>query len=124
MLAKDIDRGVAKQAEKKARRADVEHTFEKMADAFLEKGRQEGRAKSTQTKNTWLLDMAKADFGKVAITDIKPVVVLECLRKVEAKGNYESAQRLRAKISAVFRYAIASGVAEFDPAQALSDALT
>lgn len=123
MLAKQVDPGVAKQTEKRARRATVEHTFEKMADAFLEKGRQEGRAKATQTKNAWLLDMAKADFGKMAITDIKPPMILECLRKVEAKGNYETAQRLRAKISAVFRFAVASGVAEFDPAQPLRDAL-
>lgn len=123
MLAKEIDPGAVKQAEKQARRAIAEHTFEKLADAFLEKGRQEGRAKATQTKNAWLLDMAKADFGNVAITDIKPPMVLDCLRKVEAKGNFETAQRLRAKISAVFRFAVASGVAEFDPAQALRDAL-
>ena len=123
MLAKGIDPGAAKQAEKQARRAVSEHTFEKMAEAFLEKGRQEGRAKATQTKNAWLLDMANADFGKLAITDIKPPMILDCLRKVEAKGNYETAQRLRAKISAVFRFAVASGVAEFDPAQPLRDAL-
>ncbi len=123
MLAKGVDPSAAKQAEKRARRAVSEHTFEKMADAFLDKGRQEGRAKATQAKNAWLLDMAKADFGKMAVTDIKPPVILECLRKVEAKGNYETAQRLRAKISAVFRYAVASGVAEFDPAQPLRDAL-
>ena len=123
MLAKGIDPGAAKQAEKQARRAVSEHTFEKMADAFLDKGRQEGRAKATQTKNAWLLDMAKADFGKNAVTDIKPTMILDCLRKVEAKGNYETAQRLRAKISAVFRFAVASGVAEFDPAAPLRDAL-
>lgn len=82
MLAKGIDPGVAKKAEKQARRAVSEHTFEKLADAFLDKGRQEGRAIATQTKNAWLLDMAKADFGKTAITDIKPPMVLACLRKV------------------------------------------
>ncbi|WP_375230378.1 tyrosine-type recombinase/integrase [Roseobacter sp. S98] len=123
MLAKGVDPGAEKQAEKQARRAIAEHTFEKMADAFLDKGRQEGRAKATQTKNACLLDMAKADFGKSAVTDIKPPVILECLRKVEAKVNYETAQRLRAKISAVFRFAVASSVADFDPAQPLCDAL-
>ncbi|MFD1157481.1 tyrosine-type recombinase/integrase [Roseovarius aestuarii] len=123
MLAKEIDPGAAKQAEKQARRAIAEHIFEKLADGFPEKGRQEGRAKATQTKNAWLLDMAKADFGNVAIIEIRPPMILDCLRKVEAKGNYETAQRLRAKISAVFRFAVASGVAEFDPAQALRDAL-
>lgn len=50
-------------------------------------------------------------------------MVLKCLRKVEAKGNYETARRLRAKIGAVFRYAIANGVAETDPTYALRDAL-
>ena len=123
LLAKGIDPSAAKQAQKQSRRALSEHTFEKLADAFLEKGQQEGRAKATQTKNAWLLDMAKADFGKMTITDIRPPMILDCLRKVEAKGNYETAQRLRAKISAVFRFAVASGVAEFDPAQPLRDAL-
>jgi len=43
--------------------------------------------------------------------------------KVEAKGNYETAHRLRARIGSVFRYAVASGVAETDPTYALRDAL-
>lgn len=50
-------------------------------------------------------------------------MALACLRKVEAKGNHEIAKRLRAKIDAVFRYAIASGVVEHDPTFALRDAL-
>ncbi len=50
-------------------------------------------------------------------------MVLACLRKVEAKGNYETARRLRAKIGAVFRYAIATGAGETDPTCALRDAL-
>ncbi len=123
MLAKEIDPGAAKQAEKKARRAITENTFEKVADAFLEKGQREGLAKSTQTKNKWLLEMANADIGNLAITVIKPPVILDCLRKIEAKGNYETAQRLRAMISAVFRFAVASGLAEYDPAHPLRDAL-
>ena len=50
-------------------------------------------------------------------------MVLACLRKVEAKGNYETAKRLRAKIGGVFRFAVANGVAETDPTYALRDAL-
>lgn len=123
LLAKGVDPGAAKQAEKTARLSVVDHTFAKLADAFLEKGVREGRAATTQTKNAWLLGMAKADFGDAAIVDITAPTILTCLRKVEAKGNYETAQRLRAKISAVFRFAVASGIAEHDPAHALRDAL-
>lgn len=123
LLAKGVDPGAAKQAEKTARLSVVGHTFAKLADAFLEKGVREGRAATTQTKNAWLLGMAKADFGDAAIVDITAPTILTCLRKGEAKGNYETAQRLRAKISAVFRFAVASGIAEHDPAHALRGAL-
>jgi integrase len=50
-------------------------------------------------------------------------MILSCLRKVEAKGNYETAHRLRARIGSVFRFAVASGIAETDPTYALRDAL-
>lgn len=46
-----------------------------------------------------------------------------CSRRVEAKGNYETARRLRSKIGAVFRYAVANGVAETDLTYALRGAL-
>lgn len=45
------------------------------------------------------------------------------MRKVEAKGNHETAKRLRAKIGAVFKYAVAVGLAETDPTFSLQDAL-
>ncbi|WP_242650954.1 tyrosine-type recombinase/integrase [Yoonia tamlensis] len=45
------------------------------------------------------------------------------LRKVEAKGNYETAHRLRASIVSIFRCSVASGIAETNPTNALRDAL-
>lgn len=50
-------------------------------------------------------------------------MILKTLRKVEAKGNYETAHRLRARIGSIFHYAVASGIAETDPTYALRDAL-
>ena len=50
-------------------------------------------------------------------------MILKTLRKVGAKGNYETAHRLRARIGSVFRYAVASGIADTDPTYALRDAL-
>ena len=122
-IGKGIDTGKVKQEEKRGKRASDEFTFERVANAFLDKGIAEGRAPATQTKNAWLLAKAITDFGQYAISEIKAPLILDCLRKVEAKGNYETAHRLRAKISAVFRFAVASGIAEVDPAHALCDAL-
>ena len=122
-LAKGLDPAVVKRADALARKESADHTFAKVADTYLDKIKREGRASATLAKNTWLLNMAKADFGDVAITEITAPTILSSLRKIEAKGHYETAQRLRSRISAVFRYAVASGVAESDPAQTLSDAL-
>lgn len=69
------------------------------------------------------MDMAVADFGKKPIGEIISPVVLQTLKKIEAKGNYETALRLRSTVGAVFRFAIASGLVENDPTFALRDAL-
>lgn len=122
-LADGRDPGVEKQEKK---RADAERrgiTFASQASAFIDKARREGKAAATMSKTEWLLGMACAEFGSVPISDITAPMILACLRKVEAKGNYETAKRLRAKIGGVFRYAVANGVAESDPTYALRDAL-
>ncbi|PSL20514.1 tyrosine-type recombinase/integrase [Shimia abyssi] len=98
-------------------------TFEKIGEMFLEKQRKEGRTKATLDKTSYHLKLASRDFGRCPITEITAPMILKTLRKVEAKGNYETAHRLRARIGSVFRYAVASGIAETDPTYALRDAL-
>lgn len=122
-IANGVDPNEAKQEAKRLRSDSKANTFEKQADAFFAKSEKEGKAAATLTKTKWLLGMANADFGRKPMAEITSPMVLKCLRKVEARGNYETARRLRAKIGAVFRYAIANGVAETDPTYALRDAL-
>lgn len=122
-LAAGIDPSAAKQEAKKVEREQTIETFTYFADLFLSKSNAEGHSPATMTMATWLLDMAKADFGDEPIRSITAPKVLETLRKLEAKGNFETAKRLRAKIGAVFRYAVASGAADTDPTWALKDAL-
>lgn len=98
-------------------------TFEKVAAKYVSKIEKEGRAKATLAKVNWFLEMANAAFGRQPISKITSPIVLRCLRKVEVKGHYETARRLRSTIGAVFRYAIANGFAENDPTFALRDAL-
>jgi integrase len=94
-----------------------------VAEEFLE--RQVGRKRSdaTLTKNRWLLEQAYPDLGNRAVASIKAAEVLAVLRKVEARGRLETANRLRAIIGAVFRHAIATVRAETDPTTALRGAL-
>ncbi|MEM1086976.1 MAG: site-specific integrase, partial [Pseudomonadota bacterium] len=83
----------------------------------------EGKAENTLRKKRWYLDMANADFANVPIRDLSSAVILKTLRKVEAKGNYHSAQRLRSTIGQVCRYAIATARLDNDPTYALRGAL-
>lgn len=123
LVAGGIDPSEAKQLEQKNRREIAGHTFEKIGAAFLEKQIKEGKSKATLDKTKYHLKIANRDFGRRPITEITAPIVLKTLRKIEAKGNYETAHRLRARIGSVFRYAVASGIAETDPTYALRDAL-
>lgn len=123
LLAAGKDPSEAKQDRKREEKERRGLTFESQAKAYFDKTKREGRAETTLSKTEWLLDMAIAEFGSKPMSEITSPMVLRCLRKIEAKGNYESAKRLRAKISAVFRYAVANGAATTDPTYALKDAL-
>ncbi len=122
-IAQGTDPSEAKQEAKRETREAQSHTFAKIGVSFLEKQRKEGKTKATLDKTSYHLKLANADFGRRPITEITAPMILLCLRKVEAKGNYETAHRLRARIGSVFRFAVASGIAETDPTYALKDAL-
>ena len=55
--------------------------------------------------------------------EIKPLELLNVLRKIEKRGALEKMRKVRQRCSEVFRYAIATGRAEFNPAADLSSAL-
>lgn len=123
LLAEGIDPSAHAKEKKASQAALTEHTFAKIAAELVTKLRKEGKAEITLKKKQWLLDMASDDFGNRPITAISAADILATLRKVESKGNYETAKRLRSTIGQVFRYAIATARAENDPTYGLRGAL-
>ncbi|KQR83458.1 tyrosine-type recombinase/integrase [Sphingomonas sp. Leaf343] len=63
-------------------------------------------------------------IGAMPIGAITTPVVLNALRSVEERGRLETARRVRQRISAVFTFAIAEGIADHDPAAIVARALT
>ncbi|CCM78032.1 tyrosine-type recombinase/integrase [Rhizobium mesoamericanum] len=124
LLAQGIDPSQQKKLDKIAQRHAHATTFNAVADDFLAKVGKEGKADATMTKKRWLLDLARPDLGKRPISEIKAAEILVPLRKVESQGNYETARRLRSTISQVFRHAVATARAEYDPTTNLRGALT
>ncbi|MEK0169822.1 tyrosine-type recombinase/integrase [Pseudescherichia vulneris] len=61
--------------------------------------------------------------GSRPVGKIKPLELLNVLRKIEKRGALEKMRKVRQRCSEVFRYAIATGRAEFNPAADLSSAL-
>lgn len=123
LLIEGIDPMQQAKVDKLEQKALTEHTFSALADELLEKNRKEGLAETTLSKKSWLLGIANEDLADMPVTHIKPTHVLVPLRRVEAAGNYETARRLRAVISQVFRYAVATARAEHDPTAGLRGAL-
>ena len=123
LLADDIDPMANAKAEREQQAALSEHTFGKVADELLAKGEKDGLAPRTLDKKRWLLSMAREDLENAPIQSVTAPEVLNALRKVEAKGNYETARRMRSAIGQVFRYAIATARASNDPTFGLRGAL-
>lgn len=100
-------------------------TFKVVAEEWLAKRVREGKAAATLAKNIWLLrDQTYPYIGSRPIAAVTAPELLDVLRKVEGRGLFETATRLRSVCGQVFRYAIATGRAERDPSADLRGALT
>ncbi|WP_369009604.1 tyrosine-type recombinase/integrase, partial [Escherichia coli] len=60
--------------------------------------------------------------GKRPIAEIKPMELLEALRKMEKRGALEKMRKVRQRCGEVFRYAIVTGRADYNPAPDLASA--
>ena len=120
LLANGVDPSVQRKLDKHAGVV----SFRSVAEELLDKMRREGRATTTLAKTRWMLEFAFADIGERPIAKVSAPELLAVLRKIEARGKYETARRLRSTCGMVFRYAIATGRAERDPSLDLRGALT
>jgi integrase len=116
--------GVNPSVQRRAEKLSHALTFELIAREWLEL-QSKKLAETTLAKARWLLEsFLLPEFGSSAITQITAPQILAALRKIEAKGAHETAQRAMQKCSQVFRYAIATrGSPERDPTVDLRGAL-
>jgi integrase len=121
LLARSVDPLVQRKADKQAGK---DSDFRAVAEEVIATLEREERAQATLTKKRWLLDFAYPAFGDRPVTEITARDLLALLRKIEGRGLYETARRLRSTCGMVFRYAIATGRAERDPSVDLRGALT
>jgi integrase len=122
-----LESGLDPSYERKMKRLQVqlsaETTFRAVGNEYIQKMEKEGRATATLIKACWMLDILSAKLGNRPIAEIKPLEVLQVLKALENKGQLETARKVRALASRIFRYAIATERAEYDPCPALRGAI-
>jgi hypothetical protein len=67
------------------------NTFEVVANEFVAKKRDEGKAAATDNKTEWLVRLASKSLGERPISEITAPEVLKVLHGVEARERRESA---------------------------------
>lgn len=118
-----IDPSLERKRDKAAAKVSAADSFESIAEEYIAKMRKEGRAIATVSKTTWFLSLLKPAIGRLPVSEVDPQLLLSALRKLENKGNFETAKKTRSFASRVFRYAVATARAKADPAALLKGAL-
>ncbi len=121
-VANGIDPGEVRRAQKAAK-DQSENSFEVVAREWHAKFSPRWSPVHTDTTIKRLERDAFPWIGTRPIAEIKAPELLAVLRRVESRGALETAHRVKTICGQVFRYAVATGRAERDPAADLKGAL-
>ena len=123
-LAEGIDPSFAKKEEKRVRDVRLNNTFQAVALEWH-------GTKVSRWSEGYASDIIEAFnkdifpyIGQLPVNEIKPLVLLNVLRRMESRGATEKAKKVRQRCSEVFRYAIVTGRAEYNPAADLTSAMS
>ena len=123
-LAEGIDPSFAKKEEKLVRDVQLNNTFQAVALEWH-------GTKVSRWSEGYASDIIEAFnkdifpyIGQQPVNEIKPLVLLNVLRRMESRGATEKAEKVRQRCSEVFRYAIVTGRAEYNPAADLTSAMS
>lgn len=111
------------RAERAARAEQGANTFGAVALERLAKVEKEGLSVGSVSRERRLITKDMAGVFDVPISEITAPLLLATLRKLEARGVVETAHRARGLAGRVFRYAIATGRTDRNPAADLAGAL-
>jgi integrase len=122
-LAAGVDPNADKKKQALVAQLAAASTFNAVALEFIDKKTKDGLAEATLKKARWFTSLLQKGIGDRPIGEIEPLEVLALLKKIEKQGNHETAKRTRAFAARVFRYAVITGRAKFNPAADLGEAL-
>ncbi len=123
LLANNVDPGAVRKAQKQAK-IETTETFEVIAREWHARFKPTWKESHSERIIGRLEREVFPLLGQTPMSKIKAPELLAVLRRIETRGTFELAHRIRAICGQVFRYAVATGRAERDPAADLRGALT
>lgn len=120
---RQLANGVNPSQARKEQQAESKNTFRLVALDWLERYSGKWSERHAHNLRVRLEQGMFPHIGDMPIAEVTPPLILAAVRKIEARGALELAHRTLQITSQVFRYGIATGVAERDPAQDLRGAL-
>lgn len=99
------------------------NTFEKVARDWHATNKKWSEGHSHRVLKS-LEDNIFADIGKYNIAELKTRDLLEPIKAVEMSGRLEVASRLQQRVTAIMRYAVQSGLIDYNPAQDMAGAIS
>lgn len=123
LLAQGHDPSAHKQEQKKEAARVSKNTFKALALDWHETFKDKWTDRHAKTVLNRLDRDVFPEVGNMPITEIKPKHIIETLKKVQKRGAYEPAHRLRQYCGQIFKYAIIHELAENNPAADISAVL-
>lgn len=112
-----------KRIERRALQVSTRNTFKAVACEWIEKQAHSWTSHHALDVQRSLTKEAFPAFGERPITEIEAPEILACLRAIESRGALEIAHRTAQRVAAVFRYAVLTGRAKYNPAADLRGAV-
>jgi len=126
-MAAGVDPSLEKRRAKAKAIQGAGDTFAAIAAEYIAKRKRDGDrpySPATAAKVEWLAAQLTPAIGTIPVASIEPSDILAALRKLERKGNLETARRCLQFASQVLRYAVATARLASDPSRDLKGALT
>jgi len=115
LLASDQDPSAVKQRAKANARLVHDNTFQSVAAKWLETTSSQRKANTDAKLKSWLSRDVIPELGELPVSEIKTTDVLRILRKMEARGVFDSVLRVKQIVSRIMKFAVREGLVERDP---------
>ncbi len=117
---KEKNKNIEAEKEEKDKRS---RSFENMATEWVGTQRERWSKSHADAVLATLIADAFPAIGNMPVEAISPPDVLQIIRKIEKRGSLEIARKVLQRMNAVFRYAVQTGRATYNPASEMQGVL-